>query len=134
MAKQKKGQEVQTSVEVVHNAPNNFVCEGKTEANNGKGKIEAHEGSCTQVELDDIDEHLDFLSRRFSKLKFKRNPNMSKLSSQFIKEGQQNKTFVDKFKFKCFNYGIDEHFSNECRKPKVEKKGITSDGIDYKNK
>ena len=40
---------------------------------------------------------------------------------------------VDRSKFKCFNCGIADHFSNECRKPKSEKKRAT-DGIDYKQK
>ena len=40
---------------------------------------------------------------------------------------------VDISKFKCFNCGIACHFSNECRKPKAEKKRAT-DGIDYKQK
>ena len=35
--------------------------------------------------------------------------------------------------FKCFNCRIACHFSNECRKPKSEKKRAT-DGIDYKQK
>ena len=32
------------------------------------------------------------------------------------------------------NCGIVGHFSNECMKPKTEKKGNASDGIDYKRK
>ena len=37
-------------------------------------------------------------------------------------------------KFKCYNYGIAGHFSNECRKPKTEKKGHVNESIDYKKK
>ena len=123
MAKHKVDQEVETSVEVVHTAPNKAVCEGKAELSKGKEKMEVEEDINTQKELDEIYEHLAFLSRRFSMLKFKRNLNMPKSSSQFRKEGQQNKTFVDRSKFKCFNCGIAGHFSNECRKLKIEKKG-----------
>ena len=87
-----------------------------------------------QEDLDDIDEYLAFLYRRFSKLKFKRNPSMSKSTPSYRKDSQQNKSFFDKSKFKCFNCGIDGHFSNECRNPKTERKGNASDGIDYRKK
>ena len=40
---------------------------------------------------------------------------------------------VDRSKFKCFNCGTTCHFSNECRKPRAEKKRAI-DGIDYKQK
>ena len=59
---------------------------------------------------------------------------MSKSIPSYRKENQQNKSFVDRSKFKIYNCGIDGHFSNECRKPKTEKKGNSSDGIDYKRK
>ena len=39
MAKQKEDQEVEISVEAVHNALNNFVCEGKTEVNKVKERL-----------------------------------------------------------------------------------------------
>ena len=85
-------------------------------------------------DLDDIDEYLAFMSRRFSKLKFKRNPTMSKSIPSYIRDNQQNKSFIDRSKFKCYNCGIAGHFSNECRKPKIKKKGNASDCIDYKRK
>ena len=87
-----------------------------------------------QKDLDDIDEYLAFHSRRFFKLKFKRNPSMSKSIPNYKKDSQQNNFFVDISKFKCFNCGIVEHFSSESRKPKTEKKGNDSDDIDYINK
>ena len=87
----------------------------------------------TQVELEEIDEHLGFLSRRFSKLKFKRNPTLSRPTITFRKDGQSARGLVDISKFKCFNCGTASHFSNECRKPRAEKKRAT-DGIDYKQK
>ena len=59
---------------------------------------------------------------------------MSKSIQVTGKDNQQNKSFVDRYKFKCYNCGIDGHFSNECRKPKTEKKGNASDIIDYKRK
>ena len=83
--------------------------------------------------MEEIDEHLAFLSRRFYKLKFKRNQTLSRRPITFRKDGQSRKGLVDKSKFKCFNCGIAYHFSNECRKPKSEKKRAT-DGIDYKQK
>ena len=99
-----------------------------------KGRLKLKDDSMNQEDLDDIDEYLVFLSRRFSNLKFKRNPSMSKSIPRNRKDSQQNKSFVDKSKFKCFNCGIVGHFSNECRKPKNEKKRNASDGIDYRKK
>ena len=87
-----------------------------------------------QEDLDDIDEYLTSLSRRFSKLKFKRNPCVSRSTPHFKKVGQQNKSFVDISNFKCYNCGIVVHFSNECRKPKTDKNGHVNESIDYKKK
>ena len=87
-----------------------------------------------QEDLDDIDEYLAFMSRRFSKLKFKRNPALSKSIPNYIRENKKNKSYVDRSKFKCYNCGIAGHFSNECRKSKTVKKGNASDDIDYKRK
>ena len=125
---------VSSEEEVVPGAPNKSVCEGKAEASKGKGKAEVEDESMNQDDLDDIDEYLAFLSRRFSKLKFKRNPSMSKSFTSYRKDSQQNKSFVDISKFKCYNCGIDGHFSNECRKPKTEKSENDSEGIDYRKK
>ena len=85
----------------------------------------------TQEELEEIDEHLAFLSRRFSKVKFKRNSTLSRPPTNFRKDSQSGKGLVEISKFKCYNCGIEGHFSNECRKPKAEKKRAT-DGIYYK--
>ena len=84
-----------------------------------------------QEDLDDIDEYLSFLLRRFSKLKFKRNTSMSKPIPSYRKDIQHNRFFIDRSKFKYLNCGFVGHFSNECWKPKTEKKGNSSDGIDY---
>ena len=108
------------------------VCEEKEESSKGKLKMEGSE-DLTQEELEEINEHLTFLSRRFSKLKFRRNPTLSRPPTNFRKDGQSGKGLVDRSKFKCYNCGIAGHFSNECRKPKAEKKRAT-DGIDYKQK
>ena len=59
---------------------NNLVCEEKGEINNEKLRMD-NSKDFTQEELGEIDEHLAFMSRRFSELKFKRNPNMSKSST-----------------------------------------------------
>ena len=88
----------------------------------------------TQEELEEIDEHLTFLSRRFSKMKFKRNPTLAIPPTTFRKDGQSGKGLVDISKFKCFNCGITNHFSNDVQKnPKSEKKR-TNDCINYKKK
>ena len=99
-----------------------------------KGMLNLKDDSMNQEDLDDIDEYLVFLSRRFSNLKFNRNPLMSKSIQRNRIDSQQNKSFDDKYKFKCFNCGIVGHFSNECRKPKNEKKRNASDVIDYRKK
>ena len=109
------------------------ICEEEGEVSKGKLKMEGTE-DLTKEELEEIDEHLAFLSKRFSKLKFKRNPSMSRPPTSFRKDNQPGKSFVDRSKFKCFNCGIAGHFSNECKKPKSEKKGRATDGIDYKKK
>ena len=88
----------------------------------------------SQDDLDDLDEYLSFLSKKFSKLKSKRNPSMSKTTPSYRKDSNQNKSVVDMSKFKCYNYGIARHFSNECRKPKSDKRGNASDGINYRKK
>ena len=110
------------------------MCEGNYELGKGKGKDEAEDDSTHQDNLDDVDEYLVFLSRRFSKIKFKRNPSMSRSNNPYRKDNQQGKSFVDISKFKCYNCGIVGHFSNECRKPKTEKRGNATESIDYKNK
>ena len=129
-----QNKEDETSEGVVVEAPSKIAGENRQEAGKGKGNTEIEEESVHQEDLDDIDEYLAFMSRRFSKLKFKRNPAMSKSIPSYRRDSQQNKSFVDKSKFKCYNFGIAGHFSNECRKPKTEKKENASDGIDYKRK
>ena len=46
----------------------------------------------------------------------------------------KNKFFVDRSKFKYDNSEIVGHFSNEWRKPKIEKIGDSSEGIEYRKK
>ncbi|KAK1379249.1 hypothetical protein POM88_025993 [Heracleum sosnowskyi] len=84
-----------------------------------------------QEEMDELDEHLAFLSRKFSKLKFKRNLDVSK---PFRKDSQTNKNFVERSKFKCFNCGMGCHIADECRKPKAEKSDRKFEPVDYKKK
>ena len=62
-------------------------CEEKEESSKGKLKMEESD-DLTQEELKEIDEHLAFLPKRFSKLKFKRNPTLSKPTTTFKKDGQ----------------------------------------------
>ena len=78
---------------------------------------------------DGINEHFAFLSRRFSKLKFKKNFNSSKPQRSSSKP---DKGMVDRTKFKCFDCGLADHFANECRKSKAEKKSYET--VDYKKK
>ena len=54
-----------------------------------KGKAEIEEELVHQEDLDDIDEYLAFMSKRFSKLKFKRNPAMSKSIPSYRRDNQQ---------------------------------------------
>ena len=88
VAKNKGDKKVVSSEgEVINGAPNRSVCEGKAKANKGKGKAEVEDDSINQDDLDDIDEYIAFLSIRFSKLKFKRNPSMSKSILSYRKDG-----------------------------------------------
>ncbi|KAL8098471.1 hypothetical protein AgCh_031291 [Apium graveolens] len=93
------------------------ACERK-----GKGLAAESEDSLSQDDMEDIDEHLAFLSRRFAKLKFKKNFGAAK----------PNRNMVDKSKFKCFKCGLAGHFANECRKSDSSKKRFES--VDYKQK
>ncbi|KAL8134079.1 hypothetical protein AgCh_009229 [Apium graveolens] len=93
------------------------VCESK-----GKGLVDENEEQWSEDEMDDIDEHLAFLSRRFAKVKFKKNFGAAK----------PNRNMVDKSKFKCFKCGLAGYFASECRKPDSSKKKF--EHVDYKQK
>ena len=111
---------------VAGKASSSNACEGKNEAGKNKGKIiEDNEEFSTQDELDDLDEHLAFLARKFSKLKFKRNT----VTSRPFNKGNQSEPsgMVERSKFNYFNCGLAGHFSNECRRPPAEKKGSSSE-------
>ncbi|XP_063942761.1 uncharacterized protein LOC135150404 [Daucus carota subsp. sativus] len=83
--KEEEGEKTLKSV--VKNSSNN-TGEGKNEAGKNKGKIiEENKESSAQDELDDLDEHLAFLARKFSKLKFKRNA----ANSRPFNRGNQSK-------------------------------------------
>ncbi|MGI4673497.1 hypothetical protein ACR2XN_28940, partial [Klebsiella pneumoniae] len=82
-------------------------------------------------ELEELDENMAFLAKRFSTLKFRRSPAPYK---PFKKDSQPNKNWVDKSKLNCYNCGIAGHLSTECRKPKVEKKERQAEPVDYKRK
>ena len=73
----------------VPNAPNKNICECKAEASKGKEKAEVEDESTNQDDLNDIDEYLAFLSRRFSKLN-SRETHLCKNQSQ-LQKGQSTK-------------------------------------------
>ncbi|KAK1395993.1 hypothetical protein POM88_005856 [Heracleum sosnowskyi] len=98
--------------ETVKATQSSSACEGRIESNKGKGKMVDEDVNSNQDEMNEP-------SRKFSKLKFKKNPEAQR---PFRKDFQPNKTFVERSKFKCFNYGMSGHFANECKKPKSEKK------------
>ena len=73
VAKNKEVWEEEASGVVVSEAPRRNAGESKLEAGKGKDKTEIEDESMHQEDLDD---YLSFLSSRFSKLMFKRNPSM----------------------------------------------------------
>ncbi|XP_063942882.1 uncharacterized protein LOC135150486 [Daucus carota subsp. sativus] len=129
----KKEEEEEKALKSMAKTSSNNTGEGKNEAGKNKGKIiKENEEPTAQDELDDLDEHLAFLARKFSKLKFKRNDAISRPFNR----GNQYKPscMVDRSKFKCFYCGLPGHFSNECRRPASEKKGSFSENVDYRRK
>ena len=68
-----KNKEEETSERVVVEAPSRIAGENRQNAGKDKGNEETEEELVHQENLDDIDEYLAVMSRRFSKLKFKRN-------------------------------------------------------------
>ncbi|KAL8119007.1 hypothetical protein AgCh_016487 [Apium graveolens] len=107
--------EKEVKMEVVESTSR--VCESK-----GKGLAAENADSLSQDDMEDIDEYLAFLSRRFSKLKFNKNFGAAK----------PNRNMVDKSKFKCFKCGLAGHFASECRKSDSGKKKF--EPVDYKQK
>ena len=83
-----KRKEEETNEGVVVEAPSRIAGENKHDAGKGKSKEESEDESVHQEILDDIDEYLPFMSRRFSKLIFKRNPAMSKSIPSYRRDCQ----------------------------------------------
>ncbi|KAK1357211.1 hypothetical protein POM88_050467 [Heracleum sosnowskyi] len=92
--------------EVAEATPSQSACEGRAESRKCKGKMIEESEPINQEEMDELDDHLAFLSRKFSKLKFKRNPDVSR---------PFKKDLVD-------------------RKPKSEKSDRKFEPVDYKKK
>lgn len=82
-------------LKVVEGKSQPISSEVKSATMKGKGQEDEDE-SDSQYGSDGMNDYIDFLSRRFSKLKFKRNPNLSKHGSQNKKGYQQNKDYVAK--------------------------------------
>ncbi|KAK1366625.1 hypothetical protein POM88_042186 [Heracleum sosnowskyi] len=105
----------------------------RSDVSKGKDKMTEEEESepANLDDLDEIDEHIAFLSRKFSKFKFKRNSEARPPRRDF----QPSKTnWIEKSKSKCFNCGMLGHFDGDCRKPKVEKGNRKFEPVDYKKK
>ena len=101
-----KSKEEETSEGAIVEAPRKSAGENKQDAGKGKSKDESEDESLHQENLDDIDEYLAFMSRRFSKLKFKRNPAMSKSIPSYRRDSQQNNPFVDSLSLNVTTVGL----------------------------
>ena len=64
--------------EVVKVVPSLNIGKDKSESSKGKGLVTEDEDNLSQDDSNGVDEHLAFLSRRFAKLKFKKNPRGAK--------------------------------------------------------
>ena len=133
VAEKSSEEDVPVQVACATTTPSKNACEGRAEGHKGKNKmVVVDDEDSTDEDIDDIDEHLAFLARKFSKLKFKKN---SSSARPFRRSNQsRSSNLVDRSKFKCFNCGLAGHFSSECRKPRAEKEKSSSDNVDYKKK
>ncbi|KAL8103747.1 hypothetical protein AgCh_028085 [Apium graveolens] len=116
--------QVETKVE----SATNEAEESRPKLSKGKAKVVETESDCSSTdELEELAEHMAFLSKRFFNLKFKR----KYFSKPFNKELSTNRNLVENHKFKCYNCGIVGHFTNECKKPKNLR---SNEAVDYKKK
>lgn len=98
-----------TKKEVVEDsAPKSASGLKNDESSKGKGKmVEVEEGSSGE-EDEELDDYLAFLSKKFSKLRFKRNTSANNSRRTY----QSGKEMIDKSKVKCFSCGVAGHFAN----------------------
>ncbi|KAL8100273.1 hypothetical protein AgCh_032501 [Apium graveolens] len=98
------------------------VCESK-----GKGLVAENEDQLSQDNMDDIDEHLVFLSMRFSKLKFKKNFGIAKPNRNMIDNGRNNvleSQFIEFEKLRIECKTAKDELTESLKKEEISRKQL----------